>query len=319
MKILANDGISEAGKIALEKAGYTVITDKVSQEELANYLQTHSIDILLVRSATTARKELIDACPSLKLIGRGGVGMDNIDVSYAREKGLTVINTPASSSQSVAELVMGHMFSIARFLHDSYKNMGAGDFNALKKAYGKGVELRGKTLVIVGFGRIGQALASYALGAGMKVIGVSKVRKLVGVDISIGEHKMTLDVQCTENLNEVLPLADYLSLHVPKQPNGAAVIGADEFARMKKGVRIVNAARGGVVDENALLEALENGTVSFAGLDVYNNEPNPDSRLINHPKIACTPHIGAATNEAQDRIGEELAALIVQQFGNRTQ
>lgn len=315
MKILANDGISDAGKKSLEQAGYQVITDKVSQDALANYLQTYSIDMLLVRSATTARKELIDACPSLKLIGRGGVGMDNIDVSYAREKGLTVINTPASSSQSVAELVMGQMFSVSRFLHDSYKNMGSGDFNSLKKAYGKGVELRGKTLVIVGFGRIGQALASYALGAGMTVIGVNKDRGVVGIDLTIGEHTLTVEVQCTDNLNEVLPHADYLSLHVPKQPNGEAVIGANEFSRMKKGIRIVNAARGGVIDENALLEALENGTVSFAGLDVYNNEPNPDPRLINHPKIACTPHIGAATNEAQDRIGEELASLIIAQYG----
>lgn len=315
MKILANDGISDAGKKSLEQAGYQVITDKVSQDALANYLQTHSIDMLLVRSATTARKELIDACPSLKLIGRGGVGMDNIDVSYAREKGLTVINTPASSSQSVAELVMGQMFSVSRFLHDSYKNMGSGDFNSLKKAYGKGVELRGKTLVIVGFGRIGQALASYALGAGMTVIGVNKDRGVVGIGLNIGEHTLTVEVQCTDNLNEVLPHADYLSLHVPKQPNGEAVIGANEFSRMKKGIRIVNAARGGVIDENALLEALENGTVSFAGLDVYNNEPNPDPRLLNHPKIACTPHIGAATNEAQDRIGEELASLIIAQYG----
>ncbi len=315
MKILANDGISDAGKKSLEQAGYQVITDKVSQDALTNYLQTHSIDMLLVRSATTARKELIDACPSLKLIGRGGVGMDNIDVSYAREKGLTVINTPASSSQSVAELVMGQMFSVSRFLHDSYKNMGSGDFNSLKKAYGKGVELRGKTLVIVGFGRIGQALASYALGAGMTVIGVNQDRGVVGIDLTIGEHTLTVEVQCTDNLNEVLPNADYLSLHVPKQPNGDAVIGANEFSRMKKGIRIVNAARGGVIDENALLEALENGTVSFAGLDVYNNEPNPDPRLINHPKIACTPHIGAATNEAQDRIGEELASLIIAQYG----
>jgi D-3-phosphoglycerate dehydrogenase len=175
--------------------------------------------------------------------------------------------------------------------------------------------LRGKTLVIVGFGRIGQALASYALGAGMKVIGVGKESRMVGIDLSIGDQTLTVEVQCTNDLNEVLPLADYLSLHVPKQPNGDAVIGAEEFARMKKGIRIVNAARGGVIDESALLEALENGTVSFAGLDVYNNEPNPDTRLLNHPKIACTPHIGAATNEAQDRIGEELASLIIAQYG----
>ena len=162
MKILANDGISDLGKELLENAGFTVITDKVEQTELATFIQNEGIPILLVRSATTARKELIDQCPSLKLIGRGGVGMDNIDVAYAREKGLKVINTPASSSQSVAELVMGHMFSISRFLNDSYKNMNSGDFSTLKKNYAKGVELRGKTIGIIGFGRIGQSLATYA-------------------------------------------------------------------------------------------------------------------------------------------------------------
>jgi D-3-phosphoglycerate dehydrogenase len=317
MKILANDGISEAGKIALEQAGYQVITDKVAQETLADYLNQHGIEILLVRSATTARKELIDSCPSLQLIGRGGVGMDNIDVRYAQEKGITVINTPASSSQSVAELVMGQMFSISRFLHDSYRNLGSGDFNNLKKAYGKGVELRGKTLGIVGFGRIGQALAGYALGAGMRVVAVGKEATQIEVEVPVGLNQLVkVPVACSTDLNEVLPELDYLSLHVPKQADGGAVLGEEEFKTMKKGVRIVNAARGGVVHEEALLQALDEGQVAFAALDVFNNEPNPDSRLLNHPKIACTPHIGAATNEAQDRIGEELASLIIAQFGN---
>jgi len=315
MKILANDGISEAGKIALENAGYHVITDKVEQQSLAQYINKENIEILLVRSATTARTELIDSCPSIKLIGRGGVGMDNIDVAYARDKGLTVINTPASSSQSVAELVMGQLFSISRFLHDSYKNMGSGDFNTLKKAYGKGIELRGKTLGIIGFGRIGQSLASYALGVGMNVIAVGKERETVRIEINIANQIVHASIECTNNLNEILDKVDFLSLHVPKQSNGAAVLGAAEFAQMKKEVRIVNAARGGVIDEEALLNALDEGKVAFAGLDVFNNEPNPDSRLLNHPKIACTPHIGAATLEAQDRIGEELAELIIGQFG----
>jgi len=315
MKILANDGISEAGKIALENAGYQVITDKVEQQNLVRYINDENIEILLVRSATTARAELIDACPLLKLIGRGGVGMDNIDVAYARDKGLTVINTPASSSQSVAELVMGQLFSISRFLHDSYKNMGSGDFNTLKKAYGKGIELRGKTLGIIGFGRIGQSLASYALGVGMNVIAVGKERETVHIEMNIANQIVHASIECTNNLHETLDKVDFLSLHVPKQSNGAAVLGAAEFAQMKKGVRIVNAARGGVIDEEALINALDEGKVAFAGLDVFNNEPNPDSRLLNHPKIACTPHIGAATLEAQDRIGEELAELIIGQFG----
>jgi D-3-phosphoglycerate dehydrogenase len=316
MKILANDGISPAGQKALENAGYTVITTKVAQDEIPNYLNTEGVEILLVRSATTARAALIDACPNLKLIGRGGVGMDNIDVSYAREKGITVINTPASSSQSVAELVMGHLFAISRFLHDSFKHMENGDFSTLKKNYGKGVELRGKTIGILGFGRIGQSLASYALGAGMNVVPITHTEKEYEIPVLIGNGtQVTVKLQSATMCNETLGLLDYLSIHVPKQANGSAVIGSSEFSAMKRGIRLVNAARGGVIDEQALLDALANGTVAAAALDVFNNEPNPDQRLISHPNIACTPHIGAATNEAQDRIGEELAELIIGQFG----
>jgi D-3-phosphoglycerate dehydrogenase len=316
MKILANDGISAAGQQALENAGYTVITDKVAQDDIPNYLNTEGVEILLVRSATTARAALIDACPNLKLIGRGGVGMDNIDVSYAREKGITVINTPASSSQSVAELVMGHLFAISRFLHDSFKHMENGDFSTLKKNYGKGVELRGKTIGILGFGRIGQSLASYALGAGMNVVPITHTEKEYDIPVLIGNGtQVMVKLLSVKMTNEALGLLDYLSIHVPKQANGSAVIGSSEFNAMKRGIRLVNAARGGVIDEQALLDALANGTVAAAALDVFNNEPNPDQRLINHPNIACTPHIGAATNEAQDRIGEELAELIIGQFG----
>lgn len=316
MKILANDGISSIGKQQLENAGYIVITDKVAQEDLANSVNEQGIEMILVRSATTVRKDVIDQCPNLKLIGRGGVGMDNIDVAYAREKGITVINTPASSSQSVAELVMGQLFSLSRFLHDSFKNMETGDFSTLKKNYAKGVELRGKTLGIIGFGRIGQSLASYALGAGMEVIAVDQYATPVKITVPIGLNtKMDVEITPTTDLKSVIGKLDYISLHIPKQANGNAVICSAEFALMKKGVRIANAARGGVIDENDLLEALNNGTVAGIALDVYENEPNPKKELISHPKIACTPHIGAATNEAQDRIGEELAQLIIAQFG----
>ncbi len=318
MKILANDGISDLGKELLENAGFTVITDKVEQTELATFIQNEGIPILLVRSATTARKELIDQCPSLKLIGRGGVGMDNIDVAYAREKGLKVINTPASSSQSVAELVMGHMFSISRFLNDSYKNMNSGDFSALKKNYAKGVELRGKTIGIIGFGRIGQSLATYALGAGMDVIAVDQFTQTIGLLVPIGSsQKIPVAINPTNDLASVISKMDYISVHVPKQSDGSAVLGSKEFELMKKGVRIVNAARGGVVDELELIQALNSGKVAYAALDVFENEPNPNSELLNHPKIACTPHIGAATVEAQDRIGEELAELIISEFGKQ--
>jgi D-3-phosphoglycerate dehydrogenase len=311
MKILANDGISDLGKSLIEAAGHEISTAKVAQEELAKTINEEGFDAVLVRSATTVRKEVIDACPGLKLIGRGGVGMDNIDVSYAREKGLTVINTPASSSQSVAELVMGQMLSISRFLNDSFKNIENGDFSTLKKNFAKGVELRGKTLGIIGFGRIGQSLAAYALGVGMKVVAIERKARIQPVTLKIAGQSIEVPVKVVANLADVIGQLDYISIHVPKQPDGAAVIGAAEFKLMKKGVRLVNTARGGVIEETALLEALDNGTVAAAALDVYENEPTPIKALLAHPRIACTPHIGAATLEAQDRIGEELAELII--------
>jgi len=319
MKILANDGISEEGKKALEIAGYTVITDKVEQTELANKINENNYEIVLVRSATTVRKEVIDACPGLKLIGRGGVGMDNIDVTYAREKGVKVINTPASSSQSVAELVMGQMFSISRFLHDSFKNIEHGDFNTLKKNYAKGIELRGKTLGIIGFGRIGQSLASYALAIGMKVKAIELQPREVEIELAEiqGYGIPKVNIQVESDWNNVIPYCDFISVHVPKQANGEAVIGEKEFSLMKKGVRLINAARGGVINETALLTAIENGIVSYTALDVFENEPTPNKQLLNHPKIAATPHIGAATLEAQDRIGLELANLIIENFGKK--
>ena len=311
MKILANDGISDLGKSLIEAAGHEISTAKVAQEELAKTINEEGFDAVLVRSATTVRKEVIDACPGLKLIGRGGVGMDNIDVSYARETGLTVINTPASSSQSVAELVMGQMLAISRFLNDSFKNIENGDFSALKKNFAKGVELRGKTLGIIGFGRIGQSLAAYALGVGMKVVAIERKARIQPVTLKIAGQSIEVPVKVVANLADVIGQLDYISIHVPKQPDGAAVIGAAEFKLMKKGVRLVNTARGGVIEETALLEALDNGTVAAAALDVYENEPTPIKALLAHPRIACTPHIGAATLEAQDRIGEELAELII--------
>jgi len=311
MKILANDGISPLGQQLLEAAGHQVITDKVAQEQLASAVNEQGIDVVLVRSATTVRQEVIDACPGIKIIGRGGVGMDNIDVDYARSKGIHVINTPASSSQSVAELVMGQFFSLSRFLHDSFKNMETGDFSSLKKNYAKGVELRGKTLGIIGFGRIGQSLASYALGIGMKVIAIDNSKKDVTLSLKIGNQDLQITITTETDLQQFLGEMDYISIHVPKQKDGSAVIGANEFARMKKGVFMSNAARGGVVNEDALLNALNEGIVAGMALDVFENEPNTRKDLLNHPKIACTPHIGAATLEAQDRIGEELAQLII--------
>ncbi len=314
MIVLANDGISDAGKVLLEESGFSVVTDKVAQENLIDYINENQVSALLVRSATKVRKDIIDGCDSLKLIGRGGVGMDNIDVEYARNKGLHVVNTPASSSQSVAELVMGHMFSIARFLPDSFKNMEEGDFSVLKKKYAKGIELRGKTLGIVGFGRIGQALATYALGIGMNIKAFGRKQEKVTLKLSINNEIYSIDIIVSTDLNEVLSQSDFISLHVPKQEGNKPVISKDEFEMMKEGSILINAARGGVVNERDLLEALSSGKLAYAGLDVFENEPNPDKLLLQNHKIACTPHIGAATVEAQDRIGEELASLIIEKL-----
>lgn len=318
MKVLANDGISKIGIKTLEKAGFEVLTTKVAQEQVANYINTHNIKVVLVRSATKIKQDIIDACPGLKIIGRGGVGMDNIDVDYARSKGIHVINTPASSSESVAELVFAHLFSGVRFLHDSNRNMpleGDTNFNGLKKAYADGLELRGKTLGIIGFGRIGQAVAKMALGLGMKVIAADKYvnEAVIRVDFYNGQF---INVEIiTEPLEELLKHADFITLHVPAQEG--YVLDKAEFDVMKNDVGIVNCARGGVINEVALIEALDNEKVLFAGLDVFENEPTPEIQILMHPKISLTPHIGAATLEAQDRIGTELAEQIISLLKNK--
>ncbi|MFH4968824.1 D-2-hydroxyacid dehydrogenase [Gaetbulibacter sp. M240] len=316
MKVLANDGISQSGIEALEKAGYEVITTTVAQEQLINYINENDIAVLLVRSATKVRKDIIDACPNLKIIGRGGVGMDNIDVEYAREKGVKVINTPAASSHSVAELVFGHFYSLARFLHHANREMpleGDSKFKVLKKAYAKGIELKGKTIGILGFGRIGQATAKVALGAGMKVVAFDPFLDEASLDLEFFDgQKVHFDIK-TISKEEVLKQSDFISLHVPAQKD--YVIDTKEFEIMKDGVFIANAARGGVVNEVALVKAIESGKVAGAALDVFEKEPSPEIQLLMNPGLSLTPHTGAATNEAQDRIGVELATQIVSILG----
>ncbi len=311
MKILANDGISQTGVDALTANGFEVITINVAQEQLADYINSNGIVGLLVRSATTARKELIDQCPDLKLIGRGGVGMDNIDVDYAKSKGLHVINTPAASSASVAELVFAHLYGGVRYLFDSNRSMpleGEANFKGLKKAYAKGVELRGKTLGVIGFGRIGQEVAKIGLGVGMNVIAADKFIDKATIKVSLFSGNSVSEEIITQDMDSVLKNADFISLHVPAQKE--YVIDKTAFSKMKKGAVLINAARGGVVDEVALVDALDSGHLSFAALDTFENEPKPEIKLLMHDKISLTPHIGAATLEAQDRIGEELASQI---------
>ncbi|MFO0357230.1 MAG: D-2-hydroxyacid dehydrogenase [Sphingobacteriaceae bacterium] len=310
-KILANDGIDAVGKELLEKAGFNVVTDKVAQENLAKEINDKGYIALTVRSATKVRKDVVDACPGLKVIGRGGVGMDNIDVDYAREKGIQVINTPAASSNSVAELVFAHLFNAVRFLYDSNRQMpvnGEEKFDDLKKKYAKGVELRGKTIGIVGFGRIGQYVAKMALGLGMKVVAFDPFVTEAFIDIEIEGASAPVKVKINPvGLDKVLQQSDFISFHVP----GGKLISKHEIASMKNGVILINAARGGVINEDDLLEALNSGKVSHACLDVFENEPRPSVAILKHSKISLTPHIGAATNEAQERIGVELAEKII--------
>lgn len=312
MKILANDGLDQSGIDALTEKGFEVITTKVPQELLVGFINENKIKTILVRSATQVRKHLIDSCPSLEIIGRGGVGMDNIDVDYARSKNIHVINTPSASSESVAELVFAHLFSGARFLQDANRKMpvvGDSEFAKLKKSYEKGIELRGKTIGIVGMGRIGQEVARIALGLGMRVIAADNNVGRASIKVKFYNNQfINVDIE-TEPIEGVLQHADFITLHVPAQKEGY-MIGTLEFELMKAGVAIVNCSRGGVIDEEALVTALDSGKVAFAGLDVFINEPSPSKEILSHPKISLTPHTGASTLEAQDRIGLSLAEQI---------
>lgn len=312
MKILANDGISTLGIQILEEHGLEVITSKVPQEELIDYINKEEIRCLLVRSATKVRKDIIDACPKLDIIGRGGVGMDNIDVEYAKSQGRWVINTPMASSSSVAELVFAHLLSMVRSLHDSNRNFpleGEKNFKALKKRYSKGVELKGKTLGLIGMGMIGQEVAKRAISLGMKVLFTTKSMKPITLSFDImGVKDIKLDLKPVTK-DTLMQESDFISLHIPSQDQ--PFIGKQELSLMKDGVGIINTSRGTAIEEDALIEALDMGKVAYAGLDVFLNEPSPNIDLITHPKVSITPHIGGSTVEAQARIGKELADQII--------
>ncbi len=314
--ILANDGIDKAGQLALEEAGFNVDINNIPQDELAGKLSNY--EVLLVRSATKVRKDLIDSCPNLKMIGRGGVGMDNIDVEYARSKGITVVNTPAASSLSVAELVYAHLFGGYRFLYDSNREMpgnGNSDFKQLKKKYAKGQELQGKTMGIIGFGRIGRETGKIALGLGMKLLAHDPFMNECSLTLNIDglEAPVNVPVKMVSK-EEVLENCDVLSMHVPFNAGDRPVIGEEEINMMKDGVSIINCARGGCIDESALITKLDQGKVSFAGVDVFENEPTPQENILKADRVSLTPHIGASTLEAQKRIGLELADQIINFF-----
>jgi D-3-phosphoglycerate dehydrogenase / 2-oxoglutarate reductase len=318
IKILANDGITDSGKEILVSHGFEVDDNHKEVDELLSVISQY--DCLLVRSATKVIPEVLDHGEKLKIVGRGGVGLDNIDLDYAKLKNVQVVNTPGASSQSVAELVLAHMFTGARFLHDSNRKMpeeGDSKFKTLKKTYSKGSELKGKNVGIIGFGRIGQALAKMSIGIGMYVM-AHDMMKSGKENIELDQFKINNNpIQVSiimRDLDKVLRNSDYISIHTPFKSGSKPIIGKDEIAKMKDGVKIINAARGGAVDEQALLDALNSGKVSFAGLDVYENEPNPNRALLEHPNVSLTSHTGASTLEAQERVWEEMAHTLIDFF-----
>ena len=311
MKILANDGISDSGKEKLEEYGFDVDLTKVSQEQLVSYINENEISTILVRSATQVRADIIDNCPSIKIIGRGGVGMDNIDVEYAKSKGINVINTPAASSKSVAELVFSHLFGCVRFLHESNRSMpleGDTKFKELKKSYAGGTELSGKTLGIIGFGRIGQEVAKIAIGVGMKVIFYDKFNEQANIKLDFFDGQNLSFKLKSSTFDELLNNSDFITVHIPA--SNEYIIDSDQIAKMKNGVGLLNLSRGGIINEEELIKNIESGKISFAGIDTFEGEPNPSMKILMNSNVSLTPHIGAATVEAQDRIGVELADKI---------
>ena len=310
MRVLANDGIDAAGKQILEAAGFEVITNKVTQEELPTVIGEY--DVLIVRSATKVNASVINAS-SLKLIARAGVGLDNIDMKAAGEKNIPVVNTPNASSRSVAELVFAHLFSLSRFLHKANRQMptnGIAGFKDMKKVYSDGFELMGKKLGIIGFGRIGQEVAKMAIGLGMEVLVYDYKQREFDVVVQMAKAYQSHNFKVTlkgQSLDTVLSQSDCLTIHTP---GSAEVIGAAEIAQMKAGSVLINCARGGVVNEVALAEALQSGQISCAGVDVFENEPPTNDLMISQDNCSLSPHIGASTKEAQERVGIELAEKI---------
>ncbi|NAW50927.1 3-phosphoglycerate dehydrogenase [Elizabethkingia argentiflava] len=312
MKVLANDGISESGERVITQAGINLLNQRISSPHLAAFINEHQVDVLLVRSATRVTQELIDACPSLKIIGRGGIGMDNIDVEYAREKGLMVFNTPASSLRSVAELVFAHFLSLARNLHESNRLMpleGETKFSELKKSFSKSFELKGKTLGIIGMGKIGMEVAKIGIALGMKMVCYNRTPKTKTLTLDFFDGQQVSFELSSGSLDDLLKVSDFISINTAKTSN--YILDTPEFNKMKPGVFIANTARGGVLNEVSLLAAIEEGRVAGAALDVFENEPSPELTLLMNPALSLSPHIGGNTVDAQERIGIELAEKLI--------
>ncbi|MDN3693516.1 D-2-hydroxyacid dehydrogenase [Chryseobacterium tructae] len=313
MKVLANDGISKAGERALKEAGIEILDNRVAQDHVINFINDNNVDVLLVRSATKVRQDLIDACPGLKIIGRGGIGMDNIDVEYAKSKGIKIINTPTASSKSVAELVFGHFFSLARFLHESNRLMpleGETHFNAMKKSFSNAYELSGKTLGVIGFGSIGQEVVKIGIALGMKVQVLTRSPKTEVLTLNFFDgQSVNFEITSTNDMDAFLKEADFISINTPR--TNEYIIDTPQFEKMKDGVYIVNTARGGVINEVTLIDFIESGKVAGAALDVFENEPTPELPLLMNPALSLSPHVGGNTIDAQEKIGIELAEQII--------
>lgn len=314
MIVLANDGISKAGEQLLKDAGIEILEAKVSQEHLINFINENKVDVLLVRSATKVKEDIIDACPGLKIIGRGGIGMDNINVEHAIEKGIYVINTPKASARSVAEMVFAHFFSLARFLHESNRLMpleGETHFKALKKSFSGAVELEGKTLGVIGFGGIGQEVVKIGISLGMKIKVLTRKPKTEKITLDFFDgQKLEFDISSETDMDEFLTDVDFLTVNTPKTTE--YLLDQNQFDKMKDGVFIVNTARGGVVNEVTLLDAIENGKIAGAALDVFESEPSPELALLMNPNLSLSPHLGGNTQDAQMKIGRELAEQIIE-------
>lgn len=313
MKVLANDGISKAGELALKEAGIEVLDNRVAQDHVINFINENNVDVLLVRSATKVKQDVIDACPGLSIIGRGGIGMDNIDVEYAKSKGIKVINTPTASSKSVAELVFAHFFSLARFLHESNRLMpleGETHFNALKKSFNNAYELSGKTLGVIGFGSIGQEVVKMGIALGMNVKVLTRKPRTEVLTLSFFDGQtVNFEITSTNDTDAFLKDTDFISINTPK--TNEYIIDTPQFEKMKDGVYIVNTARGGVINEVTLLDYIESGKVMGAALDVFENEPTPELPLLMNPSLSLSPHVGGNTVDAQEKIGIELAEQII--------
>ncbi|ALU75084.1 NAD(P)-dependent oxidoreductase [Tenacibaculum finnmarkense] len=313
MKILVNDGILDGGTTTLENAGFEVITTKVAQEQLDNFINEEQINVVVIKNSTEIHAELIDNCPTLKLIANASTTNDNIDVVYAQECGVQIINVSDASANAVAELVFAHLLTMARFLHQANREMpleGDTSFNALKKQFSAGTEVRGKTLGIIGMSTEGQQVAKLALGLGMKVI---------AYDVEFGDsitipiefyNGQAIDIEIDfTSADDLLKEADFITVHLASEENH--VIGVKEFEKMKKGVGFINVSQSGLVDEIALVNAIESGKVQYAGLDTFENQPTPEIQLLMNPELSLSPNIASFTVESQHKIGTELANKII--------